>query len=228
MEIIIDNREKDRIQKGKQFYENKNHNVTIKQLPVGDFVFENKIVFEIKLLPDMLQSITNGSVFDECVNQAMEYPYHYLLVVGDLVTTLNDNFRIPAIRKRWGTKDKYFKYMFSVFDGAVCSLRSFTNVIFVDTIEKGFTVMLKQSIHCLKATPHGGISRPVLNTHNPVDSLLSEVKHVSTNKSEKIRETLSINCLDDLLIKSIEDFTSVPGIGVSTAENIYNWIHKKS
>ena len=64
--IKIDVREQDRgIQAYKFFESNFNSNISVEQLNVGDYVFEDKVVWEYKTIDDFCSSFENGSVLME-------------------------------------------------------------------------------------------------------------------------------------------------------------------
>ena len=55
-------------------------------LPVGDFVFDDKICFEYKTANDISSSIIDGRVFRQ-VEKMKQYPFSYVIVVGNVVGT---------------------------------------------------------------------------------------------------------------------------------------------
>lgn len=227
MIIQIDSREKGRAKRAQRHYFPEN-NATIKTLNVGDYVFNGKVVFEYKTINDFLNSINDESVFNEATNQAKEYTYHYVIIEGDLGFTLVYNFNhIKSIRRVWKTFENYDRASIEKFNGGIQRLRTFTEVIEKNTEEQCFDEMLQQATKCLEPKTYGGIVRPKLRTHNPVEYLLCGVHGVSSSKSEQIIKNLQIGSVNDLLNCFSDDFTSVPGIGVKTAKNIEKWIHKE-
>jgi ERCC4-type nuclease len=66
-----------------------------------------------------------------------------------------------------------------------------------------------------------------LKSASAVDSVLCSVKGVSSKKAKLIKETLKIKSLTDLINCSVEDFNKVKSIGEITANNLYEFIHKK-
>ena len=92
MKVLIDSREKDRKQRAKDFYTTNGCDVHIQNLEVGDYVFDDNVVFEYKDISDFISSIKNRSVFNEAANQALQYPFHYVIIVGALKHYVTSNF----------------------------------------------------------------------------------------------------------------------------------------
>ena len=65
MEVIIDSREQSRIPIAKEYYESQGLKVSVKELDTGDYLFDNKVVFEFKVWSDFMASITDGRLWNE-------------------------------------------------------------------------------------------------------------------------------------------------------------------
>ena len=220
--IQIDSREKQRKERAKEFYNNKGYETSIETLDVGDYVFDDKVVFEYKEIADFMSSIRNESLFNEAANQALVYPYHYVIIVGELKGYVTSNWNYARNRDY----PKYVHDSYARYYGALRRLRTFTTPIEVDTEEQAFTEMLVQAEKCLdgKSRFYSNITRP-LQSQNPCEYLLGGVKGVKTKKVESIIKYHHIDNLYDLLSLSIDDFKIVKGIGDKTAIDIYEFIH---
>lgn len=228
MKVLIDAKEKERKLRALEYYKlDLKYPSKIANLDYGDYLFDNKVVFEYKTIDDFLGSIINSSVFHEASNQAMVYPYHYVIIEGDLFKHLAKSFKIPAIRNHYKTQKKYNGVMSHRYIGAVRSLRTFTNVLTAPTEKGAFKEMVLQSMKCLEAKDYGGVIRPPVNTTNPIDSVTGDVSRIGVKHSRKIRESLGISTLEDLYNCDYDDFISVKGIGNKTARNLDDWVHKK-
>lgn len=228
MIVLIDSREKKRTSEALEYYNNKGHTAKISTLDVGDYLFDDKIVFEFKLASDFISSIKDESLFNEAVNQAQVYPYHYVVLVGSIVGVLEANYnKNKKIRRMYPNVAEYYKYNTSQCTGAIRRLRTFTSVIECNTVKGAFKEMLLQSDKCLHSKSYGGVVRPTLNTYNPVSFLLGGCKNISGNRSSKIISELHLTTVKDLLECEEADFYSVAGIGEKTAKNIYKWINGK-
>ena len=69
MKVIIDSREKARKEPARIFYSGKGHEASIEMLEVGDYLFDDQVVFEYKEIGDFMSSILNESLFNEAANQ---------------------------------------------------------------------------------------------------------------------------------------------------------------
>ena len=226
MNILIDSREKARKIRAADFYAEKGHSSTIKSLDVGDYVFGDQVVFEYKEIGDFMSSVLNESVFNEAANQALEYPFHYVMVQGDLRSWLDDNWKY--VNTKWRNRyDKYLHTNLSRYFGALRRLRTFTTPIIVVKEVQAFDEMLLQAIKCLdgKTKFYSNVTRPV-PSQDPIDVLLTSCKGVSSKKAESIRKTHNLSNIYDLMNLTINNFEEVEGIGSKTSTNIYEFIHK--
>ena len=56
MNIIIDSREKGRRERASTYYTNKGHKANVETLDVGDYLFDDRVVFEYKIMSDFMSS----------------------------------------------------------------------------------------------------------------------------------------------------------------------------
>ena len=226
MNILIDSREKARKIRAADFYAGKGHSSTIKVLDVGDYVFSDRVVFEYKEIGDFMSSVIYGSVFNEAVNQALEYDFHYVIIQGDLRGWLDDNWKY--VNTKWHNRyDKYLHTNLGRYFGALRRLRTFTCPIIVEREVQAFDEMLLQSIKCLdgKSKFYSNVTRPV-PSQDPIDVLLTSCKGISSKKAEAIRKHHTITNLYDLLNLTVNDFKAVEGFGEKSSNNVYEFIHK--
>ena len=226
MEILIDSREKARKIRAADFFAGKGHSSTIKSLDVGDYVFSDQVVFEYKEIGDFMSSVLNESLFNEAMNQALVYDYHFVIVQGNLRSWLDDNWKY--VNAKWHNRyDKYLHTNLGRYFGALRRLRTFTCPILVVKEEQAFDEMLLQAIKCLdgKSKFYSNVTRPI-PSQDPVDVLLTSAKGISTKKAEAIRKTHNLENIYDLMNLTINDFKLIDGIGDKTANNVYEFIHK--
>lgn len=226
MDILIDSREKQRKIRAADFYAGKGHSSTIKSLDVGDYVFSDQVVFEYKEIGDFMSSVLNESLFNEAMNQALVYPFHFVMVQGNLRTWLDDNWKY--VNTKWKNRyDKYLHANLGRYFGALRRLRTFTCPILVVREEQAFDEMLLQAIKCLdgKSKFYSNVTRPV-PSQDPIDVLLTSCKGVSSKKAEAIRKTHNLSNIYDLMNLTVNNFEEVEGIGSKTSTNIYEFIHK--
>lgn len=221
MRIKIDGREKDRKNRALDYYSYKGHNVSIENLDVGDYLFNDEVIFEYKIISDYMSSINNNSLFNQAANQALQYPFHYVIIVGELKHYVTSNWKFARQRDY----PKYVHDNYSRYYGALRRLRSFTTPIEVETEEQAFNEMLEQAKKCLDdhTEDYIGISRKV-KTNNPVLTFLTCIKGVSSRKGKVIIDEYKIKTLEDLLKLDIEKLIKIKGIGNKTANNIMMYI----
>ena len=234
MKIIVDTREhgprgltSTRKSRARDYYQGKGYDCRIKQLTYGDYLFNNQVVFEYKLIDDLMKSITNGRLFDECVNQTVTYPYSYLIVEGDLQDYILDSWESYIVRKQY-TYDyqKYIKSTYARYEGAIRRVQTICPVIYASSESVAFQEMLLQAQKCCESKVYGSEVKNLVKSASAVDSVLCSVKGVSDKKAKLIKETLKIKSLTDLIGATIEDFNKVKSIGEITANNLYEFIHK--
>lgn len=226
MKVIIDSREKARKEPARIFYSGKGHEASIEMLEVGDYLFDDQVVFEYKEIGDFMSSILNESLFNEAANQSLKYPYHYVIIVGDVKDYVKG--RWVYHKSRWkGDYPSYIVKNYSMYYGALRRLRVFTTPIECYDMKQAFYEMLLQSIKCLdgKSKYYSNVSRQV-ESQDPIDVLLTSCKGVSIKKAEAIRKHHTLNNVYDLMNLTINNFEEVEGIGSKTSTNIYEFIHK--
>lgn len=225
MKISIDFRERNRKQRALEYYTEEGHEVIIETLPVGDYVFDNQVVFEYKTMEDFFNSLRNESLFNECANQAREYKYHYIIVSGDVRNYCRNtwNWRRAKYNNNY---NRYLVLSMGAYAGALRRLRTFTTPIIVKDEDEAFEEMLQQAKKCLDglSDQYADITRPV-PSNDPAMVLLTSVKGVSSKRAKKIIEYFNIKSINDLL--NVRTFLEVPGVGTKTAANIYNFLHKR-
>lgn len=233
--IVVDSREQGlrdlttrRKYRAKQYYLGKGYDCEIKQLEVGDYLFNNKVVFEYKTISDFMSSIVSARLFDEVTNQTLTYPYSYLIIEGDIEDYVLDTWERYNVRKSYGYDYlKFVKNSYSRYEGAIRRVQTICPVIYAPSESVAFQEMLLQAQKCCESRYYGSESKNLVKSASAVDSVLCSVKGVSDKKAKLIKETLNIKRLHDLINCSVKDFNKVRGIGEKTSLNIYEFIHKK-
>ena len=208
--ILIDNREKQsRIDHAKEYYTRLGCNVKIQELPFGDYIFENQVVFEYKTLKDFVKSVQSQRVFNQAVDQSTAFKYHFVIIVS------NERERRGYFNKlkHLGKSELYFdeyKYI-----GAISRLNTYTTVLQASNETEAFTYMRSQARKCLD-NKHI-IKRLEQKTDNPCFNWLMNIKHISDVKAELIVQELQLETLTDLLEITNNDLQGIKGIGSTTA-----------
>ena len=226
MMVRIDSREKDRKERANIFYSGKGHDAKVEMLEVGDYLFDDQVVFEYKEISDFMSSILNESLFNEAANQSLRYPYHYVVIVGEMKDYVKSCWVYN--KSKWkGDYPNYIVNNYSRYYGALRRLRTFTTPIECYDEKQAFYEMLLQSIKCLdgKSKYYSNVSRKV-ESQDPIDILLTSCKGISIKKAKAVRKTHNLNNIYDLMNLTVNDLKEVDGLGEKTSNNVYEFLHK--
>lgn len=222
IELKIDARESDSRKEGAyQFFSFKSYDVSVKQLPVADFVFDDKVVFEWKEPNDFIKSVMDGRVFRQS-KKMQQYPFHFVIIVGsvpDEIRSRYSDYENPFYSKyRYG---KVKGFTLKNYLGALASLFVNDKVIIVENESQAFTLMdfLVRQILEFNADVKS-VDKPVTKMTDSVATFLACIDTISIKKAVLIRESLKLESLRDLLEVSYEDLTGIKGIGAKTARKI--------
>ena len=216
MLIQIDSREQSRIDSAKKYYTKQGHKVEVAELPIGDYVFDQQVAFELKTIPDFISSIQSGRVFNQAISQAEEFPYHYVIIVGNEHTrtkclAMSRNYRPVTV----------FQYL-----GAIASLNRYTTVI------ESYSPYIEETYYRMQITAKKALSdKPIVKKFprkhkNPaLNFLMYSVYGINHKKAQLIVDTYDLKSLTDLMKLTKEDLTKIEGIGPKTATNIIGAIH---
>ena len=214
LKVKIDTREQDRIKSATEYYKSQGLEVEIAELPIGDYIFTDgteEVVFEFKTVVDFVSSIQNGKIFNQAINQAENYNYHFVMIYGD------DHSRAKALAmSKHYQPVTYYGYL-----GAIASLNRYTTVIesYSPAINESYYRML---INAKKSLQNKPIVKKFEKKHkNPCFNWLAYCNYgISAKKATKIIETLDLHTLSDLQQLTTKQLMSVDGIGEKNAENI--------
>ena len=211
MKVTIDTREQNRIKTATEYYKQQGLEVEVKELETGDYLFDNKVVFEFKTIADYVSSIQDNRVVNEAINQAENYDYHYVIIQGDEATrakclAMSRNFQEVT----------YFQYL-----GAIASLNRYTTVIesYSPFINEAYYRMLITAKKCLQNKPI--VKKfPRKDKNTAFNFLCHDVYGINWKKAKAIVDTLNLHSKKDLDQLTKEDLISVDGIADKTAETI--------
>ena len=219
MKLQIDNRESNtRINSACQFFED--YDIEVGSYPVGDFIFDDKIVFEYKTAPDIVSSIIDGRVFRQ-VERMKQYPYHYVIVVGNVAEHINERNA-----NYWNRRNQVKQFTVRNYLGALARLQIESRVIHVDNNQQAWTIMDFLTKKLLSDNPNvQGVDRPKATLSDPIATFLSciyinDSQRLGIKTAVMIREYLHLESLNDLLQVTYEDLVGVKGVGSKTARRI--------
>ena len=218
MLVQISDKEQDRIKSASDYYREQGLTVEVSNLEIGDYIFTDgteNVVFEYKTILDYISSINDGRLWNEAINQAENYNYHFILIHGDLYQ------RTKAIIQ---SKD-YIPMNIEQYIGSISSLNRYTTVLqcYNHVIQEAYFTMMKQAEKCLSNRP---IVKKFPKKHkNPAFNYLCYcIYGISSKKAKAIVDTYELKTLADLMNLTVEELTIIDGIGKKTAENIINSI----
>ena len=219
MKVIIDSKEQDRIRPA-MFYFSINNNVSVQELETGDYIFEEngkKAVFEYKTMPDFINSVTEGRVFNQAIDQQREFKNHFVIIEGT-----DDDRKQLCEEKYYATGVSFSK---AQFYGAIARLNTFTTVLRVPNRKTAFEVMEQQARKCFddKAIAK---TFPKSEGNAAFRYLCYCCQGVGSKTAEKIVGELKLNNLEDIISLKKDDLMSIHRIGESTATTILEQVRE--
>ena len=206
LSITIDSREQNRIPIAKNYYEQQGYTVQVKELPTGDYVFDDQVVMEFKTWGDFMSSITDGRLWNESQKQMENYPIHFVVIHG----TNRDYLEAYA---HIGIEDKHI-------NGAIGRLLTYTKIIrSTGTLTDTFELMKVTAEKCLD---NKTITKQFdTKTVNPAFNYLCYcIDGIKGERAKTIVNYLKLETLEDLLNLDEDKLKTVPGIGNKLSEKI--------
>jgi DNA excision repair protein ERCC-4 len=217
MNVTIDTRETDRIRPA-MFYFSINNHVNVAELAIGDYLFEDdgkQTVFEYKTMADFINSVTEGRVFNQAIEQQRQFNNHFVIIEG----TEEDRKTI--------TNDLYYKTGLSFskkqFYGAIARLNTFTTVIRVPNRKTAFEVMEQQAAKCFDNKAIAKVF-PKSEGNSAFRFLCYCCDGVGSITAEKIVNELKLKNLEDVMNLTKKDLITINQIGEITASSILEQI----
>ncbi|MBQ2635358.1 MAG: hypothetical protein IJG09_01455 [Methanobrevibacter sp.] len=204
-QIEIDHRENDeRIQEAAYYYKTKGDTVKVKELLVGDYVFNNQVAFEYKTMNDFIQSVESGRVFNQCIDQSMNFAFHFVIIVA------SDYEKHEAF-----DDTSWPEFTWENYEGAKARLNTYTTVIECSSQNQAIRFMRTQARKCLDGKHV--VKRLKQKTDNPAFNWLALVKHIGDDTAELIVESKDLYSLEDLFALDNNSLQEIKGIGSKTA-----------
>ena len=219
MLVKISDKEQNRIPKAEQYFQELGCETEVTNLQYGDYVFDEKVAVEYKTMADFIASIQDNRVFNEAINQAENYDWHYVLIHG------NEHERAKCI----SMTQHYIPVNLFQFHGAIASINRYSTVIecYTPWINEAFYKMYIQAKKDLSTKP---IVKKFPKKHKNVafNYLTYCVYGLNAKRANDIVKQLDLHTLEDLLYLKHEHLTSVPGIGSKLADKIIDSISDDS
>lgn len=206
MKVVIDSREKNRIQLAKEYYKKQGFTVETQQEKIGDYIFNDQVVMEFKTWPDFMSSITDGRLWNETMNQIENYKIHFVVIHGT-------NRDYQEAFQHNGLTDE-------MITGAIARLLTYTKIIrSTGTLEDCFQLMMTTAEKCLddKTLCRQFGTKSV----NPAFNVLAYcVDDIKGERAKNIVNFLGLQTISDVTNLTYDDLIKVPGIGDVLANKI--------
>jgi len=211
MKVQISDKEQSRIKTASDYYTRQGHEVEVTNLEIGDYIFNEQVVFEFKTIPDFVSSIQDNRVFNEAINQAENYDYHYVIIQGGETARA----KALSISKHY-QEITYYGYL-----AAIASLNRYTTVIesYNPNIIEAYYRMMITAKKCLQNKP---IVKKFEKKHKNTafNFLCYCIYGINQKKATQIIEAYNLQSLNDLMTLNKEQLMEIDGIGENTANRI--------
>ena len=186
-------------------------NLEIKTLPVGDYIVAPETVVERKTISDLVSSIFDGRLFDQCNRLKEHYQFPILLIEGD----------IDEIEKL--TENPF------VFYGALSSIAIDFKIPVIPTPNAYHTSKLLVSMCSRKNTVNGPFIKKIRKSNNLQKQQLSILCSLpGVGEKTAIRMLEKFGTPLNVLSSSVTELSKVSGLGEARAKNIKKILKSQS
>jgi ERCC4-type nuclease len=219
MKVAISDKEQSRIPQAEKYYQELGLEVTVENLQYGDYVFDNNVSVEYKTMADFIASIQDNRVFNEAINQAEHFDWHYVLIHGNE----HERTKLLAMTKN------YRPVTIFQYHGSIASINRYSTVmeVYSPYINEAFYKMYIQAKKDLQNKP---IVKKFPKKHkNAAYNYLAYcVYGVNSKRAQDICYYCELDTLEDLLNLTHQDLIKIDGIGDKLADKILTTISEDS
>ena len=186
-------------------------NVEIKTLPIGDYIVSHETVVERKSINDLIASIFDGRLFDQCNRLKEHFQFPIILLEGnvDEIESITEN---PL-----------------VFYGALSTIAIDYKIPIIPTPNASHTAKLLVSLSSRKESIKGPLLKKIKKSDDVQKQQLSVLcslpgvgEKIAIRMLEKFESPLKV------LSASTKDLAKISGLGESRAKKIKKMLEKKS
>ena len=186
-------------------------NVEIRTLPIGDYIVSHETVVERKSIKDLIASIFDGRLFDQCNRLKEHFQFPIILLEGnvDEIESITEN---PL-----------------VFYGALSTIAIDYKIPIIPTPNASHTAKLLVSLSSRKESIKGPLLKKIKKSNDVQKQQLSVLcslpgvgEKIAIRMLEKFESPLKV------LSASTKDLAKIPGLGESRAKKIKKMLEKKS
>ena len=186
-------------------------NLEIKTLPVGDYIVAPETVVERKTISDLVSSVFDGRLFDQCNRLKEHYQFPILLIEGNIdeIEELTENSL--------------------VFYGAISSIAIDFKIPVIHTPNASHTAKLLVSMCSRKDASKGPFIKKIRKSNDIQKQQLSMLCSLpGVGEKTAIRMLEKFGTPLRVLSSSTTELSKVSGLGEARAKNIKKMLEKQS
>ena len=186
-------------------------NLEIKTLPIGDYIVAPETVVERKTISDLVSSIFDGRLFDQCNRLKEHYQFPILLIEGNIdeIEELTENSL--------------------VFYGAISSIAFDFKIPVIHTPNASHTAKLLVSMCSRKDASKGPFIKKIRKSNDIQKQQLSMLCSLpGVGEKTAIRMLEKFGTPLRVLSSSTTELSKVSGLGEARAKNIKKMLEKQS
>ena len=186
-------------------------NLEIKTLPIGDYIVAPETVVERKTISDLVSSIFDGRLFDQCNRLKEHYKFPILLIEGNIdeIEELTENSL--------------------VFYGAISSIAIDFKIPVIHTPNASHTAKLLVSMCSRKDASKGPFIKKIRKSNDIQKQQLSMLCSLpGVGEKTAIRMLEKFGTPLRVLSSSTTELSKVSGLGEARAKNIKKMLEKQS
>lgn len=217
--ISIESREGVRIQPTVDYFGKEN--TIVEQFDYGDYIYtppnnekDKRVGIEVKQVhTDLFTSIQSRKLFRQVADMVLEFPIHYLLIVGNPEEEI---IRNTIIKKK--NPNYYWNFTLEQWDGAYSSLQQVTQIVFAYNWERALKTM---ELLFKKSTDNKNrIYNYLDKTENTAYNYISTIKRIGPSTAELVCDELGLETWRDLDNLGKDSLLNVNGVGDKKADLI--------
>jgi len=186
-------------------------NLEIKTLPIGDYIVAPETVVERKTISDLVSSVFDGRLFDQCNRLKEHYQFPILLIEGNIdeIEELTENSL--------------------VFYGAISSIALDFKIPVIHTPNASHTAKLLMSMCSRKDASKGPFIKKIRKSNDIQKQQLSMLCSLpGVGEKTAIRMLEKFGTPLRVLSSSTTELSKVSGLGEARAKNITKMLEKQS
>ena len=186
-------------------------NVEIKTLPVGDYIVSHETIVERKSINDLMSSIFDGRLFDQCNRLKEHFQFPIIVVEGnvDEIESISENTL--------------------VFYGALSTVAVDFKIPIIPTPNASHTAKLLVSLASRKDVSKGPFLKKIKKSNDIQKQQLLVLSSLpSVGEKTAIRMLKKFGTPLKVLSASTIDLAKIPGLGESRAKKIKKMLEGKS